>query len=68
MASLALTGLKRRIEFEIKSLHSPIDSPGMGRIPQADVPRYWELQSEFRLVQDWIEDEDSLPPIPEWLA
>ena len=67
MASLALTGLKRRITLEIESLHSPIDSPGMGRILQADVSRYRELQSEFRLVQDWIADEDSLPPTPEWL-
>jgi hypothetical protein len=67
MASLALTGLKRRITLEIESLHSPIYSPGMGRNLQTDIPRYWELQSEFRLVQDWIEDEDSLPPTPEWL-
>ncbi len=67
MASLTLTGLKKRIASEIEALYSPIDSPGMGLILQTDVPRYWELQSEFRLVQDWIEDEDSLPPTPEWL-
>jgi hypothetical protein len=67
MASLTLEALKKKITSEIESLHSPTDSPGVGRILQADVPRYRELQSEFRMVQDWIEDEDTLSPLPEWL-
>ena len=67
MASLALEGLKKKITSEIDFLHSPLDSPGRGRVLQADVPRYWELQAEFQMVQDWIENEDLLSPTPEWL-
>jgi hypothetical protein len=67
MASVALLKLRGKITSEIDSLYSPIDSPGMGRIAQADVPRYWELQNEYRAIQDWIEGEDTLPPTPECL-